>query len=60
MPGCQAQVPQAMLACRPHWYALPKELRARLWDAYRGRGDELHAAVVVECLEWYEAQEVPA
>jgi hypothetical protein len=34
-PGCEAQVPPAMWGCRPHWYALPKVLRDRIWRTYR-------------------------
>jgi len=34
-PGCTRQVPPAMWGCRDHWYALPAELRQRIWRAYR-------------------------
>lgn len=34
-PGCEQQIPPAMWGCRPHWYALPAELRAKIWRAYR-------------------------
>lgn len=34
-PGCEQQVPPAAWGCRPHWYKLPKEIRARIWAAYR-------------------------
>jgi hypothetical protein len=34
-PGCTKQVPPAMWGCREHWYALPKDLRDRIWRAYR-------------------------
>lgn len=34
-PGCTKQVPPALWGCRPHWYALPKELRAKIWRTYR-------------------------
>ena len=33
--GCDKQVPPAMWGCREHWYALPKHLRDRIWQAYR-------------------------
>lgn len=33
-PGCTREVPPAMWGCRSHWFALPKELRDRIWDAY--------------------------
>lgn len=39
-PGCGQQVPPAMWGCRPHWYALPKALRDRIWRTYRP-GQEL-------------------
>lgn len=38
-PGCEKQVPPAMWGCTPHWFALPKALRDRIWAAYR-RGQE--------------------
>lgn len=34
-PGCDRQVPPAMWGCRAHWYRLPKDLRDRIWRAYR-------------------------
>lgn len=33
-PGCTQQVPPAKWSCRPHWYALPRYLRNKIWDAY--------------------------
>jgi hypothetical protein len=34
-PGCDRQVPPAMLMCRAHWFRLPKALRDGIWRAYR-------------------------
>jgi hypothetical protein len=34
-PGCGKAVPPAMWGCKPHWFALPKDLRARIWATYR-------------------------
>lgn len=34
-PGCDKQVPPAMWGCKPHWFALPKYLRDKIWDTYR-------------------------
>lgn len=34
-PGCTTQVPPAMWGCKPHWYALPKPLRDRIWATYK-------------------------
>ena len=33
-PGCELVVPPKMWGCRPHWYKLPKALRAKVWAAY--------------------------
>lgn len=33
-PGCTKQVPPAMWGCKPHWFALPANLRAKIWAAY--------------------------
>jgi hypothetical protein len=34
-PHCDRPVPPKMLACRPHWFALPKPLRDNIWATYR-------------------------
>lgn len=34
-PGCSTPVPPRLWGCRKHWLALPAELRAKIWDAYR-------------------------
>lgn len=39
-PGCEVPVPPAMWGCKPHWFSLPKPLRARIWATYR-RGQEI-------------------
>lgn len=33
-PGCERQVPPAMWGCKPHWFALPRSLRSRIWATY--------------------------
>lgn len=33
-PGCTSDVPPKRWGCQGHWYALPAELRARIWAAY--------------------------
>lgn len=35
--GCSAEVPRSMLACRPHWFALPAPLRAAINASWRDR-----------------------
>lgn len=34
-PGCSRQVPPAVWGCKPHWFKLPKDLRDKIWRAYR-------------------------
>jgi hypothetical protein len=34
-PGCKVVVPPKLWGCKTHWYRLPKELRDKIWDAYR-------------------------
>jgi hypothetical protein len=38
-PDCGRTVPNELWGCRPHWYALPKPIRQRIWSSYR-RGQE--------------------
>jgi hypothetical protein len=63
-PGCREPVPPAMWGCRRHWYALPKDLRDRIWRAYRP-GQEIdltpsaaYIAVAREAQAWI-AKNVP-
>lgn len=32
--GCTKHVPPRMFMCKPHWSALPKAMRDRIWDTY--------------------------
>ena len=49
-PDCTVEVRQEQLACRVHWYALPKPLREEIWRFYRD-GDHLsHQAAVREAV----------
>ena len=34
-PACNRQVPPAVWGCKPHWYALPKEIRTAIWRTFR-------------------------
>lgn len=36
-PRCRRQVSGDMLACRAHWYELPRGLRQRVYATYRRR-----------------------
>lgn len=33
-PGCGKTVPPSMWGCKQHWFALPKNLRDRIWATY--------------------------
>lgn len=42
-----------MLACRAHWYSLPRGLRNRIWAAWKngeGAGSPEHEAAVDEAI----------
>jgi len=69
-PGCTRQVPPAKWGCTPHWFALPKDLRDRIWKAYVP-GQEIaknpspaYLAVANEAQQWIreflERKAVPA
>lgn len=34
-PGCDVRIPSSLLACRAHWFSIPRELRDELWKEYR-------------------------
>jgi hypothetical protein len=55
-PGCDAQVPRSQLACRRHWFAIPKPLRDEVWRAYRGPGpgSAEHIAAITAAIESLE------
>lgn len=33
-PGCEVAVPPKMFMCKRHWFALPREMRDRIWATY--------------------------
>lgn len=61
-PGCTKQVPPAMWGCREHWYSLPKNLRDRVWRAYRPgqekdqRPSRQYLAVARDVQAWIQTQ----
>lgn len=60
-PGCTRRVPYEQLACRSHWYAIPKMLRLAVWSAYRthGPGSKEHRDAITAAID-YLNQSVPA
>jgi hypothetical protein len=49
-PECEKEIGETLFACRPHWFSLPAELRAKIWRNYR-RGN------LEEILSGYEEAE---
>jgi hypothetical protein len=56
--ACQRAATQAQWGCRPHWFKLPPDIRARLWQAEHqemaalGRLGPAWAAVAAEADAW--------
>ena len=54
-----------MWGCKPHWFALPKRLRDKVWAAYRPGQEETMAvsnayfAVADEVQEWIRENAKP-
>ena len=44
-PGCEVMCPRSILACRPHWFSIPSDIRARVNRTWRSGdiGDYLEA-----------------
>jgi hypothetical protein len=65
-PGCERQVPPAVWGCRPHWYALPEDLRNAIWRAYapgqevKGTPSADYIAAARAVQEWIKANQPPA
>lgn len=34
-PGCNKAIPPRLWGCKPHWFALPADLRKGIWATYR-------------------------
>lgn len=68
-PGCAREVPPRMFMCRGHWYTVPADLRAGIWQHYR-EGQEVTKTPSRDYLEvarliqaWciaYDAKYLPA
>jgi hypothetical protein len=64
--ACDRRVPPAMFMCRPHWYALPQEMRDAIWDAYQPGQERLdgtafsseeYLRVTREAIQFLEAKQ---
>lgn len=57
--GCTRRVGARMLACRPHWFMVPKPLRDAVLDAYAGGlgvGSPEHADAVAAAVATVNAK----
>ena len=53
-PGCTRSVPQHMLMCRNHWYAVPPALRSAVWSAWQngaGAGSDEHTQAIMAAIQ---------
>lgn len=56
--GCERVLPVHLLACPPHWWALPGHLRHAVTTAWRNRKTDprAHVVAVRAALAWYREQ----
>jgi hypothetical protein len=59
-PGCTADVPRSQLACRPHWYSIPSEIRSRLWSGYRSGNTVKHSQAMADAVAFLRAEPATA
>jgi hypothetical protein len=62
-PTCDVPVPPRLLACRRHWFQLPKRLRDRIWATYRPgqeidkRSSDEYSEAFDACIAFWRARE---
>ena len=52
-PGCEAEIPYEMLACRRHWYQVSPATRKAVWAAWRngrGAGSNAHMRAIEQAI----------
>lgn len=52
-PGCTRAVDDDQYACRGDWYALPEEIRTRIWRTWRADNFPGHVAAMSQAAQWY-------
>lgn len=55
-PKCDKPIPTTMLACKAHWFQLPKPLRDDIWRGYRYHLRDLYDKSVAKAHEFWEAK----
>jgi hypothetical protein len=52
---CERTRASGQLACRPHWFALPKDIRDAVWSGYRqGVMSGAYRAAYADAREYWE------
>lgn len=52
---CQDLVAPDQVACKRHWFKIPKPLRDRIWRLFQAeRGSDAHRAAVFEAIEFLQ------
>jgi hypothetical protein len=56
--GCRVEVAASQLACRSHWFSLPREVRDRVNRTYRDRHRDPHAhrVAITEAIALLDAE----
>jgi hypothetical protein len=55
--GCNTDVRAVYVTCPIHWFEVPAELRARIWNLYRtAKGSPEHLAAIAEAIEAVDGQ----
>lgn len=49
--SCGKQVDLELLMCRRHWFMVPPDLRAKVWQGYRRGMDEAYDQAVTAAVE---------
>lgn len=60
-PACDAMIKAHEVACKRHWFEVPRELRDRIWRLYRNRrtkGSEEHRRAVFEAIRFLTKEPV--
>ena len=61
-PGCTEQVKRSMLACKPHWFMVPRELRRELKRTYQlgNAGRDEHMDAIIAITDWFASDDYEA
>lgn len=57
--GCDASVPNSMVACGRCWRRLPKPYRDAIWRGIRDRDAGAHGDALAAAYGWYERNPLP-